>query len=199
MVRPMLINLNPDELHYYPFIVSMNRCNGSCNAIGDLFDRTFVPNKMEVVDLGVLNIIKGIIESKTPAKHISCECRCEFDGRKCNLRQKWNNVSVGVSVNKSIKHCKCEEDYGWNPSICAWEGDEDCEIGEYQKDCACIKSLVYDLIVTYDEIVDMSETTSVKSVNKKGFFLTYIIFLGIICLTLLIFIAIVFYCHYGKH
>ena len=22
---------------------------------------------------------------------ISCECKCEFDGRKCNSKQKWNN------------------------------------------------------------------------------------------------------------
>ena len=24
-------------------------------------------------------------------KHISCKCRCEFDGTKCNSRQKWNH------------------------------------------------------------------------------------------------------------
>ena len=36
-------------------------------------------------------MIKGINESKTLVKQISCECRCEFDGRKCNSKQKWNN------------------------------------------------------------------------------------------------------------
>ena len=30
-------------------------------------------------------MITGINESKTLAKHISCECKCRFDGRKCNL------------------------------------------------------------------------------------------------------------------
>ena len=34
---------------------------------------------------------KGINESKTLSKHILFECKCEFDGRKCNSRQKWNN------------------------------------------------------------------------------------------------------------
>ena len=38
-------------------------------------------------------MIKGINESKTLAKHISCECRCEFDGRKCN------STMISVSVN----------------------------------------------------------------------------------------------------
>ena len=28
---------------------------------------------------------------KTLTKHISCDCKCKFDGRKCNSYQKWNN------------------------------------------------------------------------------------------------------------
>ena len=37
------------------------------------------------------NMIKEINESKNLTKHISCECKCKFDGRKCNSNQKWNN------------------------------------------------------------------------------------------------------------
>ena len=39
MVRPTLINLNPDELLYYPFVISMNKCDGSCNTVEDPFGR----------------------------------------------------------------------------------------------------------------------------------------------------------------
>ena len=35
-------------------------------------------------------MIIGINESKTLAKHVSCECKCRFDGRKCNS-YKWSN------------------------------------------------------------------------------------------------------------
>ena len=28
-------------------------------------------------------MIAGINESKTLTKHISCECKCKFDGAKC--------------------------------------------------------------------------------------------------------------------
>ena len=38
-------------------------------------------------------MITGIIESRTLIKHISCKCKCKFDGRKCNSNQKWNNDS----------------------------------------------------------------------------------------------------------
>ena len=52
----------------------------------------------------LLNLLKKINESKTLAKHISCERRCEFDSRKCNLRQKWNNDNCQRECKKPIKH-----------------------------------------------------------------------------------------------
>ena len=36
-------------------------------------------------------MIPGINESKTLNRHISCECKCQFDGTKCNANQWWNN------------------------------------------------------------------------------------------------------------
>ena len=33
IVRPTLIDMNPNELKYYPFIVSLNKCTGSCNVL----------------------------------------------------------------------------------------------------------------------------------------------------------------------
>ena len=36
-------------------------------------------------------MITGLNESKTLAKHISCEYKCKFDGPKCNSNQWWNN------------------------------------------------------------------------------------------------------------
>ena len=68
MLRPTLIDLNLTE---------------------DPFGRIDVPRKKVDVNLKVSNMIKWINESK--AKHISSGFTCEFDGRKCSLRQKWNN------------------------------------------------------------------------------------------------------------
>ena len=86
MVWTMLINLNPDEHHSYPFMVSVGRCDRNC-----------VPNQIEVENLKVFNVINRINKSKTFENiHISYECRCKFnDGKECNWWQKWNN-NVGV-------------------------------------------------------------------------------------------------------
>ena len=40
MVRPTLIDLNPVEFECYPFIISSDKCNGSCN---DLSPKICVP------------------------------------------------------------------------------------------------------------------------------------------------------------
>ena len=69
--RPTLIDLNSNELHYYPFMVSLESCNESCNTIDDLSSRINVPNKTEGLNLNVFNMIKRINESETLTKHIS--------------------------------------------------------------------------------------------------------------------------------
>ena len=33
IVRPTLVDLNPVELKYYPFMISLDKCNGSCNTL----------------------------------------------------------------------------------------------------------------------------------------------------------------------
>ena len=47
-------------------------------------------------------MIAGINEWKTLTNLISCECKCKFDGRKCNSDQWWkNNKCVNVSAKNS--------------------------------------------------------------------------------------------------
>ena len=50
-----------------------------------------VLNKAEDLNLSVFNMIVGINQSKTLKKHISCKCKCKFDGIKSNLDQWCNN------------------------------------------------------------------------------------------------------------
>ena len=33
MIRPTLIDMNTNELKYYPFIINLNKCTGSCNVL----------------------------------------------------------------------------------------------------------------------------------------------------------------------
>ena len=86
MIQPTLINLHPNghsqEFHDYPFAVKVDRYVGSCNTLNDLSNKACVPNKTEDLNLSVFKMITGINESKALTKHISCECKCRFDGKK---------------------------------------------------------------------------------------------------------------------
>ena len=88
MMKTTVVHLHPNEysqeFHYYPFVVKLNRCVRSCNTLNNLSNKVCVPNKTDDLNLSMLNMITGINESKTLTKHISCECKCKFDGRKCN-------------------------------------------------------------------------------------------------------------------
>ena len=60
IIRPTLIDLNPDECNqrwcHYSFAVSLGRCSGSCNTLDDSSIRISASNKTEDVNLNVFNM-----------------------------------------------------------------------------------------------------------------------------------------------
>ena len=106
MTQPTLINLHPNEysqeFHYHSLALKLDRCVGSFNFINDLSNKVCVPINTKDLNLSVFNMIAGINELKVLTKHISCECKCSFDGRKCNSNQWWNNDKCSVYVKNVI-------------------------------------------------------------------------------------------------
>ena len=45
LVRPLPIDINPNKLCYYPFLIELDRYNGSSDTLNDLSDNLYVPNK----------------------------------------------------------------------------------------------------------------------------------------------------------
>ena len=70
MDRPTLIELNPVELHSYSFMISLDKCNGSCNVADDVSTKISTPSETEDLNYKVFNIITRICEAKTLIKHI---------------------------------------------------------------------------------------------------------------------------------
>ena len=54
---------------------------------------------MEIVKMNVLNVTARIGESESLTKHISCDCKCRFDSKKCYSGQEWN---------KELCRCQCK-------------------------------------------------------------------------------------------
>ena len=69
MIQPTLINLHPNEysqeLHYYLFVVKLDRFVGGCNTLDGLSNKVCVPNKTGDLNLSVFNMITITNEWKT--------------------------------------------------------------------------------------------------------------------------------------
>ena len=67
--QPTLINFHPNEynqeLHYYPFVVKLDKCAGIYNTLNYLSNKVCVPNKTEDLNIDVFNTTTVINESKT--------------------------------------------------------------------------------------------------------------------------------------
>ena len=71
------------------------------------------------------NMITGINESRTLTKHISYKWECKFDGRECNLNQKWNKDKCPWECKNLKENRACKKGYFWNLATCS------CQNGKY--------------------------------------------------------------------
>ena len=136
--RPFIIDLNPVELKYYPYIITLDKCNGSCNTRSEISGRICVLNKTENVNLMVFNLITKTNEQKKLSifcqkKPISCKCKCKFDGKKCNSNKIWNNYKCRCKC-KIPRKDVCKKVYIWNPATYS---------------CENAGNIIADLAVTY--------------------------------------------------
>ena len=51
--RPTLVNLNPIDLKYHPFMISLGKCNVHVNAVDDLSTKICVPSKTKHINVKV--------------------------------------------------------------------------------------------------------------------------------------------------
>ena len=77
--------------------------------------------------------VTGINESKALTKHISCKCKCGFDGRKCSSDQWWNNDKFG---------CECKKCDALNPATSS------CQNGKH------LAGIMDDSAIICDEVID---------------------------------------------
>ena len=67
MVRPTVIDMNPNELKYYPFLISLNKCTGSCNVSSP---KICVPKETKDINVKAFNMITNKDEAKALTEHI---------------------------------------------------------------------------------------------------------------------------------
>ena len=104
LVRPTLINMNPNELKYYPYNV--------------ISPKIWLPKDTKYIYVKAFSMIIDNIEAKAMTENISCDCKCKFNSTEFNSNQKWNNKTCHCEC-KNYRTCK--NNYNWNPSTCICE------------------------------------------------------------------------------
>ena len=64
MSRPKIMDINPNELVFFPYSIKINKCSGSCNNINDPFAKLCVPNIIKNINVKVFNLMSKINETR---------------------------------------------------------------------------------------------------------------------------------------
>ena len=62
--RATVIDLNPVELNYYSFMISLTNCNAGFNAGDDLDTKACVPGKAKGISVKVSDTTTGLYDAK---------------------------------------------------------------------------------------------------------------------------------------
>ena len=105
MVRLTVVDMNPVELKYYPFMTSLNKCTGNCNVFSP---KIRVPKETKDIYIKAFNIITKKDEGKAMEEHIhvivnaNSIVQYEIQNKNGIIKHVNMNVKIIISANKII-------------------------------------------------------------------------------------------------
>ena len=169
-VRPKIVNINSNNLIFYPFSVKTSKCSGNCNNINDPYGRICVPDVVKNLNVKVFNLMQRTNETRHTKWHETCKYQCRIDAIVCNNKQRWNKDKCRCACKELIGNGACDKGYACNPSNCECECDEACNVGEYldYENCKCRKKLVAPLIEESTETVEEVKIAKINLANNEN-------------------------------
>ena len=116
-VRSEIINVNTNELVFYPYSITMNKFKGSCNTINEPDDKLCVPDIIKNINVEVFNLISRTNETRYIEWHKTCKCK-RLDASVCNNKQRWNEDKCRCECKELIDKGIWDRGFIWNPSNC---------------------------------------------------------------------------------
>ena len=129
---------------------------------------------MKDMNVKAFNTIAGINESKSAVKHVSCNCKCRFNGIKYNSEQKWNYEQCQCECKKTSKNIYMRE-IMYRILAYVLAGDKKLEMDQYLNYCICTKQVVENLIITCED--QMLNATNKTCSTKSLYFLLCLLLL----------------------
>ena len=88
MARPKIIDVNKNEIVFYPLSTKANKFSGNCSNINDPMVKLCVPDIIKDMNIKVFNMLSIINETRKITWHETCKCICRFTKAVCNNKQK---------------------------------------------------------------------------------------------------------------
>ena len=76
LIRPTFIDLNPADIKYFPFRISLSKYNGNCTVLSP---KIYVPKETKDANVKAFNLITNKNEAIAMKEHISCDFKCKFN------------------------------------------------------------------------------------------------------------------------
>ena len=173
-VRPEIINVNSNELLFYPFSIKTSKCSGICNNINDPYAKLCVPDFVKNLNIKVFNLVSRTNKTRHIKWHETCKCKCRLDASVCKNKQRWNEDKCRCECKELIDKGVRDRGFIWNPSNRECECDKSCDVGKYvdYENCKCRKKLVDNLIEECTENIKetrLVEKTSFENKNKHKY------------------------------
>ena len=108
-VRPQIVDLNRDELVFFPFNIKKNKCSDSCNNINNSYAKLCVPDVVKNLNVKVLNLRSKTNETRHVEWPETCKCKCRLDASVCNNKQRWNDDKCRCECKKLIDKVLCDK------------------------------------------------------------------------------------------
>ena len=96
--RPKILNVNSNNLVFYPFSIKTSKCNGNCNNINDPYSKICLPDVVKDLNVKVFNLMSRTNERRHIKWHETCKCICRLDTIVCNNNKDGMRINVDVNV-----------------------------------------------------------------------------------------------------
>ena len=105
-VRPEIINIKSNEPSFYPYIVKINKCSGSCNNINGPYAKLCVLDAVKNINVKLFNLMSRTNETRHIRWHETCKYKYTDYMQVLVII---NNVETKVSVDVNAKHLLTKE------------------------------------------------------------------------------------------
>ena len=87
-IRQKIINVNTNELMFYPYSIKIDKCRGSCNTINYPYDNLCVPDTIKNINVKVFNLMSRTNETRDIEWNKTFKCKCILDAGVCSNKQR---------------------------------------------------------------------------------------------------------------